>query len=200
MAQICDNVFLPRFKSSQVCDRDLAKILDEWIEHTYLLLYNFLECRTVRHLVSPVPDWQEISMPEPVRYQNKKTLSGTGMLRYRTEMIPMPAASALMSMPNYGNVIVIVKFTLAVNFLQTLHFDRSRPENRISNSIMWRRANLQQMPHDLFAGNFKMTRACLQYIVLRPCRAEIRSTVPCPLLCFLYSLKYNDKNRKKIAV
>ncbi len=45
-------------------------------------------------------------MPEPFRYQNKETLSGTGMLRYRTEMIdagiPMLAASAFMPMPSYA--------------------------------------------------------------------------------------------------
>ncbi len=36
---------------------------------------------------------------------NKETQSGTGMLRYRTEImdagIPMPVASASMTMPNY---------------------------------------------------------------------------------------------------
>jgi hypothetical protein len=45
-------------------------------------------------------------MPEPFRYWNKETQSGTGILWYWTEMIdagiPMPAASALMLMPSYG--------------------------------------------------------------------------------------------------
>ncbi len=37
----------------------------------------------------------KMRMPEPVRYQNKGTWSGTGMLRYRTEIqdAGMPAAS-----------------------------------------------------------------------------------------------------------
>ncbi len=42
-------------------------------------------------------------MPGSVRYGNKVTQSGTGMVRYRTEMmdagIAMSAASALMMMP-----------------------------------------------------------------------------------------------------
>jgi len=45
-------------------------------------------------------------MPEPFRYRNKGTQSGTGMLRYRTEMqdagMPKPAASTSMPMPSYG--------------------------------------------------------------------------------------------------
>jgi len=74
----------------------------------FLQFYRFPECRTVRHPVNPVPEWKEIRMPEPVRSGiRRETQSGTGMLRYRTEMmnarIPMPAASASMSMPNYGN-------------------------------------------------------------------------------------------------
>jgi hypothetical protein len=48
-------------------------------------------------------------MPEPVRYRNKGTHSGTGMLRYRTEIqdagMPMPAASTSMPMPSYGKRI-----------------------------------------------------------------------------------------------
>jgi hypothetical protein len=46
-----------------------------------------------------------MQVPEPVRYRNKDTQSGSGMLLYRTEMIdaglPMPAASALMPIPSY---------------------------------------------------------------------------------------------------
>jgi hypothetical protein len=49
-------------------------------------------------------------MPEPVRYRNKVTQSGTGMLRYRTEMYDaemlMPAASTWMPMPSYGNLLL----------------------------------------------------------------------------------------------
>jgi hypothetical protein len=53
------------------------------------------EYRTFRHPVSPVPDWKKLTMPEPVRYRNKVMQSGTGPVRYRTEVtdagMPMPA-------------------------------------------------------------------------------------------------------------
>ncbi len=59
--------------------------------------------RTVRHPVIPLPEWTKIPMPEPVRYRNKGTQSGTGMLRYRTEIqdAGMPMASTSMTMPSY---------------------------------------------------------------------------------------------------
>jgi hypothetical protein len=48
---------------------------------------------------------KRMMMPEPVRYLNEATQSGTGMLRYQTDMLyvgmPMPGASALMAMPSY---------------------------------------------------------------------------------------------------
>ncbi len=72
-------------------------------------VYRFLkmpECRTVRHPVSPVPEWTKMLMPEPFQYRNKRTQSGTGMLRYRTEIqdagMPIPAASTSMPMPCYA--------------------------------------------------------------------------------------------------
>jgi hypothetical protein len=44
-------------------------------------------------------------MPEPVQYRKKGTQSGTGMLRYQTEIqdagMPMPAASTSLPMPSY---------------------------------------------------------------------------------------------------
>jgi hypothetical protein len=47
-------------------------------------------------------------MPEPVRYRSKGFQSGTGMLRFRTEIqvagMPMPTASTSMPMPSYGHV------------------------------------------------------------------------------------------------
>ncbi len=43
---------------------------------------------TVRHPVSPVPEWTTLPMPEPVRYRNKGTQSGTGMIRYRNDPVP----------------------------------------------------------------------------------------------------------------
>jgi hypothetical protein len=45
------------------------------------------------------------------RYRNKGTQSGTGMLRYRTEIhdagMPMPAASTSMPMPSYAVYIYL---------------------------------------------------------------------------------------------
>ncbi len=40
-------------------------------------------CRTVRHPVSPVPEYIKMPMPGAVLYRNKGVKSGTGMLRYR---------------------------------------------------------------------------------------------------------------------
>jgi hypothetical protein len=42
------------------------------------------ECRIIRHPDSPVPDWNNLTMPEPVRYRNKAAQSdifwpGTGL-------------------------------------------------------------------------------------------------------------------------
>jgi hypothetical protein len=46
-----------------------------------------------------------MQLPEPVQGSNNEDQSDTGMLRYRTETsdtdMPMPAAIALMAMPNY---------------------------------------------------------------------------------------------------
>jgi hypothetical protein len=65
---------------------------------------------------------KEMPMPEPVRYRNKGTQFGTGMLRYRTERLdagmPMAAASASimmaaasasasMPMPSYGSTSIL---------------------------------------------------------------------------------------------
>jgi hypothetical protein len=48
-------------------------------------------------------------------YRNKETQSGTGTLRYRTDVmdagIPMPLASALMPMPVYANLFRFVILT-----------------------------------------------------------------------------------------
>ncbi len=41
----------------------------------------FFKCRTVRHPISPVPEWTKIPLPEPVWFRNKGTQSCTG--RYR---------------------------------------------------------------------------------------------------------------------
>jgi hypothetical protein len=50
--------------------------------HYQQQLFQMPESRTVRHLVSPVPEWTKIPMPEPVQYRNKGPQSGT-RLRYR---------------------------------------------------------------------------------------------------------------------
>ncbi len=62
-----------------------------------------LECRTVRHPACPELELIKMLMPGAVRYRNKGIQSGTGMLRYRTEMsdagMPMPAALVSMPLP-----------------------------------------------------------------------------------------------------
>jgi hypothetical protein len=64
------------------------------------------ECRTVRHPVSPVPDWKKLTMPEQVRYRTKFTQSGIVLVRYRTKIgdagMPMPALVSSMLMPSYA--------------------------------------------------------------------------------------------------
>ncbi len=64
------------------------------------------ECRTVRHPVSPVPDWKKLMMPEQVRYQTKLTQSGIFLVQYRTKIqdagMPMPALVSSMPMPSYA--------------------------------------------------------------------------------------------------
>jgi hypothetical protein len=55
-------------------------------------------------------------MTEPVRYRNKGSQSGTGMLWYRTEIqdagMLMPAASTLMPMPSYAFEALNVKIKM----------------------------------------------------------------------------------------
>ncbi len=57
--------------------------------------------------MSDCPEWIKITpMPESVQYRDMRTQSGTGMLRYRTEIqdarMSMQAASASMPVPSYG--------------------------------------------------------------------------------------------------
>ncbi len=70
------------------------------------------ECRTVRHPVSPVPDWKKLTMPKPVRYRNKLMQSGIFLVRYRTKIrdagMPMPALVSSMPMPSYANHWLII--------------------------------------------------------------------------------------------
>ncbi len=63
------------------------------------------ECWTVRHPVSPVPDWKKLTMPEQVRYRTKLTQSGIFLVRYQTKIrdagMTMPALVSSMPMPSY---------------------------------------------------------------------------------------------------
>ncbi len=65
-----------------------------------------LECRTVRHTVSPVPEWTEQTMLGQVRYRTKLTQSGIFLVRYLTKILdarmPMPALVFSMPMPSYA--------------------------------------------------------------------------------------------------
>ncbi len=67
------------------------------------------ECRTVRHLVSPVPDWKKLTMLEQVRYRTKLTQSGIFLVRYWTKIrdagMLMPALVSSMPMPSYASIL-----------------------------------------------------------------------------------------------
>ncbi len=71
--------------------------------HTYI---EMPECRTVRHPVSPVPDWKKLTMLEQVRYQTKLTQSGIILVPYRTKIrhagMPMQALVSSMPMRSYA--------------------------------------------------------------------------------------------------
>ncbi len=64
------------------------------------------ECRTVRHLISPVPDWKKLTMPGLVWYRTKPRQSGFFLVWYRTGIIdagmPMSALVSSMPMPSYA--------------------------------------------------------------------------------------------------
>ncbi len=78
--------------------------------HVYVNIHVHIEmpeCRTVRHPVSPVPDWKKLTMPEQVQYRTKLTQSGIFLVRYRTKSwdagMSMPALVSSMPMPSYAN-------------------------------------------------------------------------------------------------
>jgi hypothetical protein len=63
------------------------------------------ECQTVWHLVSPVPDWKKLMMPEQVWYRTKLTQSGIFLVPYRTKIwdagMLTPALVSSMLTPSY---------------------------------------------------------------------------------------------------
>ncbi len=59
-----------------------------------VLFLSMPECQTVRNLISPVPEWTKTPMPEPVRFRDKRTQSGTRMLWYRTKIQAHTAPAA----------------------------------------------------------------------------------------------------------
>jgi hypothetical protein len=63
------------------------------------------ECRIVRHPVSLVPDWKQLTMLQRIRYRCKATQSSIFLVRHRTEKsgtgMPMPALVLWMPMPTY---------------------------------------------------------------------------------------------------
>jgi hypothetical protein len=64
------------------------------------------ECRTVRHPVSPVPDWKKLTMSEQVRYRIKVTHSGIFKVRSWTKSRDAGMLSALVSsmpLPSYAS-------------------------------------------------------------------------------------------------
>ncbi len=76
----------------------------------YIYIKEMLECQTVRHPVSPVPDWKKLAMPEQVRYQTKLTQSGIFLVRYRTKIwdagMQMPVLVSSMPMPSFGKYLL----------------------------------------------------------------------------------------------
>jgi hypothetical protein len=72
------------------------------------------ECRTVRHPVSPVPEWKKLTMPEQVRYQTKPTQSSIFWVRCRTKILdagmPMPALVCSMPMPSYTSAVPFSRY------------------------------------------------------------------------------------------
>ncbi len=65
-----------------------------------------LECRTVQHPVSPVPDCKKLTMLELVWYRTKLTQSGIFLVRYQMKIwdagMPMPALVSSVPMPSYA--------------------------------------------------------------------------------------------------
>jgi hypothetical protein len=63
------------------------------------------ECRTIRHLVGPVPELKKLTMPEQVRYRTKPMQSGIFLVRHWNKIMDatmlMPAFVSLMPMPSY---------------------------------------------------------------------------------------------------
>ncbi len=72
----------------------------------------------VRHPISPVPEWTELTMPWQVRYRTKRTQSSIFLVRYRTKILdagmPMPPLVSSMPMPSYG--IELVAFLHVVQY------------------------------------------------------------------------------------
>jgi hypothetical protein len=66
-------------------------------------MYIYIEmpkCQTVRHPVSPEPDWKKLTMAEQVWYRTKLTQSGIFLVRYWDAEMPMPALLSSMPMPS----------------------------------------------------------------------------------------------------
>ncbi len=95
----CRTNFSPAFRHSfsTTCSLDA-----HWVSLFTSTNNSFFKCRNVGlfgiQSCSSVPEWTKIPMLEPVRYWNKGTQSGTGLLRNWTEI-----QDAGMPMPSYGN-------------------------------------------------------------------------------------------------
>ncbi len=95
------------------------------------------ECRTVRHPVSPVPDWKKLLMSEQVRYRTKLTQSGIFLVRYRTKIrdagMRMPAIVSSMLMPSYAT-----KWVYSTCLRRTyLHCDMSTNTKKLPQAIVF---------------------------------------------------------------
>ncbi len=106
--------------------------------HWHTVYIEMPECRTVRHPVSPVLDWEKLTMPKPFRYRTKLTQSGIFLVRDRTKIrdagMPMPALVSSMPMPSYGPsrpVMVTSKICLKSNS----GIPRFKLHNSLSNNV-----------------------------------------------------------------
>ncbi len=89
------------------------------------------ECRTVRHSVSPVPDWKKLMMLKPVGYWTKLMQSSIFLVWYQTKIrdagMPMPALVSSMPMPSYyiSPYQIFYRKYLCATFFEGLNFYKS---------------------------------------------------------------------------
>ncbi len=98
---------------------------------TYLsTIFEMSEHRTNRHPICPVLEWKRMSLPEEVRYRNKKTQSGTEMLRYRNKSMSNSERDLSTILFFYGTFWPETKVSFLKHINYRVHFCTFRPEIR----------------------------------------------------------------------